>query len=70
MSTDETGALTREALVRAGASVHLLPALRDVDTWDDAVEVAAARPSGRFAARRVARAGGPIRTTDGDEPPR
>ncbi len=69
MSRAETGALTRDALVRAGATVHLLPTLRDVDTWDDAVAVAADRPSGRFATA-VARAGGPIRGTDGDEPPR
>jgi len=69
MSTDETGALTREALAGAGATVHLLPALRDVDTWADAVAVAALRPAGRFATA-VARAGGPIRVTDGDESPR
>ncbi len=66
MSTGDTGALTHDALVRTGAAVHLLAPLRDVDTWDDAVAVAAERPQGRFAAA-VASAGRPIRGGSGDE---
>jgi len=50
MSTGHTGAHTQDALVRAGVAVHLLPELRDVDTWDDAVAVAAQCPGSRFAA--------------------
>ncbi len=50
MSTADTGALTRAALVEAGAAVHLLPELRDVDTWDDALAVAGSCPESRFAA--------------------
>ena len=48
MSTDQTYALTRAALESAGAAVHLLPVLRDVDDWVDAQEVAA-QGDGRFA---------------------
>ncbi|WP_433606896.1 TIGR04282 family arsenosugar biosynthesis glycosyltransferase [Dactylosporangium sp. CA-139114] len=49
MSTRETGARTRAALVGLGLRVAALPVLRDVDTAADAAEVAAACPSGRFA---------------------
>lgn len=53
MSTQTTGSDTRDALLATGlvgAEVGRLPALRDVDEWCDAVEVAAAVPGSRFAA--------------------
>jgi glycosyltransferase A (GT-A) superfamily protein (DUF2064 family) len=50
MSTADTGRSTLAALRGAGLRVGLLPALRDVDRWPDAVAVAAAAPHGRFAA--------------------
>ncbi|MFJ9036916.1 DUF2064 domain-containing protein [Streptomyces sp. NPDC102406] len=56
MSTPRTGALQRARLVAAGLRVRDLPALRDVDTADDAVAVAAEAPRGRFAARLARRA--------------
>jgi glycosyltransferase A (GT-A) superfamily protein (DUF2064 family) len=49
MSTDRTGSLTREALVRAGARVSVVETLRDVDEVSDAETVAAAAPGTRFA---------------------
>lgn len=49
MSTPQTGALTRQALVRAGARVSGIAALRDVDEVEDAESVAAAAPASRFA---------------------
>lgn len=49
MSTAETGALTREALVSAGARVTEVETLRDVDEVTDAESVAAAAPDTRFA---------------------
>lgn len=49
-SRDDTGGLQRAALRAAGLDPHLLPALRDVDTADDARAVAALAPGGRFAA--------------------
>lgn len=49
-SRDDTGGLQRAALREAGLDPHLLPALRDVDTADDARAVAALAPAGRFAA--------------------
>lgn len=49
-SRDDTGGLQRAALREAGLDPHLLPALRDVDTADDARAVAALAPGGRFAA--------------------
>jgi len=51
MSTANTGAAQRDALIRLGRDPVLLPALRDVDTWADAVHVADRHPGGRFAAR-------------------
>lgn len=48
MSQDDTGSLTRQALLAVGARVGELPQLRDVDTWSDALAVAAAHPHGRF----------------------
>lgn len=50
MSTPDTGRHTLAALRDAGLRVGLLPRLRDVDDWDDAVAVAGLAPSGRFAA--------------------
>lgn len=47
-STDSTGARQRARLHEAGYRVHELPVLRDVDTWDDAVEVAGLVRDGRF----------------------
>lgn len=50
MSQDDTGELTLRALRAAGLRVELLPELRDVDTAEDAMEVARLAPDGRFAA--------------------
>lgn len=60
MSRPDTGALQRARLTGAGLRVRELPRLRDVDTADDAVEVAAAAPESRFAAAltRIAAAAG------------
>jgi uncharacterized protein len=49
MSTPRTGQDTLEALRTAGLHVRLLPTLRDVDRWTDAVVVADLAPRGRFA---------------------
>jgi uncharacterized protein len=49
MSTPDTGRLTVEALQSQGLRVARVPALRDVDTFPDAVAVAAAAPTTRFA---------------------
>lgn len=62
MSRPDTGALQRARLTGAGLRVRELPPLRDVDTADDAGEVAAAAPSSRFAgalARLATAAGHP-----------
>ncbi|MGW4534867.1 TIGR04282 family arsenosugar biosynthesis glycosyltransferase [Nocardia sp. NPDC004340] len=48
MSTDRTGELTATALRHSGLRVHALPTLTDVDTYADAVSVAAVS-RGRFA---------------------
>lgn len=50
MSTAQTGAAQRARLAQLGLHTALLPALRDVDTFDDAVAVAALAPWTRFAA--------------------
>ncbi|WP_231626816.1 TIGR04282 family arsenosugar biosynthesis glycosyltransferase [Streptomyces apocyni] len=50
MSTPETGAVQRARLTAAGLRVRDLPVLRDVDTLDDAEQVAAEAPGTRFAA--------------------
>ncbi|MFD8079876.1 DUF2064 domain-containing protein [Streptomyces sp. NPDC059718] len=50
MSASDTGAVHRARLVSAGLRVRDLPSLRDVDTADDAAQVAACTPHGRFAA--------------------
>ncbi|WP_107658419.1 TIGR04282 family arsenosugar biosynthesis glycosyltransferase [Nocardia suismassiliense] len=49
MSTDRTGELTRKALQQCGCQVRSLPRFSDVDTFADALRVAATS-SGRFAA--------------------
>lgn len=49
MSTPETGRLTRDALVRAGARMNEVEALRDVDEVVDADAVATAAPETHFA---------------------
>ncbi|QLY33873.1 DUF2064 domain-containing protein [Nocardia huaxiensis] len=48
MSTPRTGVLTREALRASGYRVHNLSVHTDVDTYPDALEVAA-KATGRFA---------------------
>ena len=50
MSTPDTGAATRAALIGAGLRVRSVATLRDVDTVEDAASVAAAVPATRFAA--------------------
>jgi glycosyltransferase A (GT-A) superfamily protein (DUF2064 family) len=50
MSTPDTGRLTIEALCRSGLRIVRGPTLRDVDTADDAHQVARTHPGGRFAA--------------------
>ena len=50
MSADDTGARQLERIDQLGLGVAMLPALRDVDEWADAVAVADAAPSTRFAA--------------------
>ncbi|MBM7471572.1 TIGR04282 family arsenosugar biosynthesis glycosyltransferase [Subtercola frigoramans] len=49
MSRPDTGRLQLERLLDAGLRVKLLPVLTDVDTVDDAAEVAEIAPDGRFA---------------------
>jgi glycosyltransferase A (GT-A) superfamily protein (DUF2064 family) len=49
-SCPDTGARTMAALRAAGCRVISLPALSDVDTWEDATAVAAGVPCSRFAA--------------------
>jgi len=55
-SRADTGVRQAARLVGLGLSVHLLPERADVDTWADALAVAAAAPATRFAAavRRAA----------------
>ncbi|MGY4859693.1 TIGR04282 family arsenosugar biosynthesis glycosyltransferase [Cryobacterium sp. AP23] len=50
MSRDDTGQRQLERLRAAGLRVRLLPTLTDVDHIEDAHEVAALAPDGRFAA--------------------
>jgi len=50
MSRDDTGARQLDRLHEFGLKVGLLPTLTDVDTVDDALEVAALAPGTRFAA--------------------
>ncbi|MFY9806157.1 MAG: DUF2064 domain-containing protein [Pseudonocardiaceae bacterium] len=49
-SLPDTGQRTLAALRASGCRVDELPELSDVDTWEDAVAVAADVPGGRFAA--------------------
>lgn len=49
MSKADTGRATRAALAGVGVELRTLPVLRDVDTWADAVAVAAVAPTTRFA---------------------
>ncbi len=51
MSTPQTGSVLLGRLAAAGLTVRQLPELTDVDTAEDAAEVAALAPDGRFAAR-------------------
>lgn len=48
-STSRTGARQLARLQRLGIAPALLPAMRDVDTWEDARAAAALAPDGRFA---------------------
>jgi len=50
MSTDRTGAAQHTRLRSLGLRVALLPRLRDVDEFDDALAVASDAPDGTFAA--------------------
>jgi len=50
MSRDDTGQRQLDRLRAAGLTVRILPTLTDVDHIEDAYEVAAIAPSGRFAA--------------------
>lgn len=54
MSSDRTGAVQRARLAQLGLNPAILPPLRDVDTFDDALAVAAAAPETRFAAEVAA----------------
>ncbi|WP_405639160.1 DUF2064 domain-containing protein [Streptomyces uncialis] len=60
MSRPDTGALQRQRLLDAGLRVRELATLRDVDTAEDALAVAAQAPHTRFAAllARMTPAGG------------
>ena len=49
MSRDDTGSIQLDRLLDAGLRVRLLPELVDVDTIEDAREVAASAPETRFA---------------------
>nr|WP_224274442.1 DUF2064 domain-containing protein [Streptomyces sp. LS1784] len=51
MSTPGTGATLLRRMAQARLTVHHLPVLTDVDTVDDAWQVAAEAPGTRFAAR-------------------
>ena len=50
MSAADTGLRQRARLAELGLGLAVLPALRDVDTMDDARAVAASAPARRFAA--------------------
>jgi len=55
MSSATTGAAQRARLHELGLRVHEQPALRDVDTFEDACAVAREAPRSRFAAALAAR---------------
>jgi rSAM/selenodomain-associated transferase 1 len=50
MSRPDTGWHQRRRLRHLGLGTGMLPTLRDVDTWDDALAVASSVPRSRFAA--------------------
>lgn len=50
MSTDHTGAAQHQRLLQLGLTVAALPTLRDVDTIDDLIAIAAAHPDLRVSA--------------------
>lgn len=54
MSQDDTGRIQLKRLVDAGLDVHQLPGLTDVDTFDDAIDVASLIPHSLFAATLAA----------------
>ena len=54
MSTAHTGAASAPDSATLGLRPATLPALRDVDTFDDASAVAAEAPTTRFAAELAA----------------
>lgn len=54
MSTERTGRAQLERLRALGLDVALLPRVRDVDTFDDALAVARRAPASRFAAALAA----------------
>lgn len=49
MSVPHTYAAQRQRIIRSGLDLGTLPALRDVDTWEDATAVAELAPATRFA---------------------
>jgi uncharacterized protein len=57
MSTADTGVTQLARLAWAGLRIHWLPMLRDVDTAEDAREVARQAPGSRFAAALAAMPG-------------
>jgi uncharacterized protein len=59
MSTADTGVTQLARLAWAGLRIHWLPCLRDVDTAEDAYEVARQAPGSRFAAALAAMPGLP-----------
>jgi glycosyltransferase A (GT-A) superfamily protein (DUF2064 family) len=58
MSLDSTAGAQRQRLDELGLRWAELPALRDVDTFDDACSVAAAAPQSHFARALAALEGG------------
>lgn len=54
MSRPDTARLTEQALLERGIRLAALPELADVDTFDDAVAVAAAAPGSQFALQLAA----------------
>ena len=60
MSTDRTAELTHAALQAGGARVKEYASMTDVDTWADAVEVAAAAPGTRFGKEMARVRGGDL----------
>ncbi|WP_370614557.1 TIGR04282 family arsenosugar biosynthesis glycosyltransferase [Mumia qirimensis] len=69
MSRPDTGARTYEALVSAGARVAEAGRLADVDTWEDALELARTAPGTRAArvVQRIASQREPVPSRDTGE---